>query len=100
MRLMVSTSRLKPVAKNSVGGQTSLNSLIRNARTPDLDINGLLRTFAPDIPDAARPYDFTSKVPRKIFTGTMILTSFTRSLRKIFRAALKSDPNRDLCAVQ
>src|SRR6516162_3333580 len=63
---MVSTRRLKPTAKNTVGGRTSLNSLIRNARTPDLDINGLLRTFAADIPAAARAYDLTSKVPREI----------------------------------
>src|SRR5215469_12767160 len=66
MRLMVSTRRLKPAAKNTVGGKISLNSLIRNARTPGLDINGLLRTFAADIPGAARAYDRTSKVPREI----------------------------------
>src|SRR5262245_59943828 len=42
---MVSTIRLNPTAKNVVGGKTSFSSLIRNARTPDLDIDGLLRTF-------------------------------------------------------
>jgi hypothetical protein len=31
-----------------------------------LDISGLLRTFAADIPGAARAYDRTSKVPREI----------------------------------
>src|SRR5215471_2001684 len=66
MRLMVSTRRLKLTAKKSVGGQTSLSSLIRNARTPDLDINGLLRTFAAAIPGAGRVYDLKSKVPREI----------------------------------
>src|SRR6516162_11912 len=65
---MVSTRRLKLTPKKSVGGQTSLSSLIRNAATPDLDINGLLLTFATDIAGATRAYDLTSKVPREILS--------------------------------
>src|SRR6516225_4617520 len=38
MRLVVSTMRLKPIAKNTVGGTTSFSSLIRNAERPDLGI--------------------------------------------------------------
>jgi hypothetical protein len=76
---MVSTRRLKLTAKKRVGGQTSLSSLIRNARTPDLDINGLLCTFAAATPGAGRVYDLTSKVPREISStdfARILVTSF------------------------
>src|SRR5271165_1711340 len=44
MRSMVRAMRLKPTAKNTVGGTNSWNSLITNARRRDLDMNGFLST--------------------------------------------------------
>src|SRR5271165_5623424 len=43
MRLVVRSTRLKPTAKNTVGGTTSWSSLIRNARRRDLGMEGFLR---------------------------------------------------------
>src|SRR5271165_4730918 len=42
MRSVVRTMRLKPTAKNTVGGTTSRSSLIKNARRRDLGMNGFL----------------------------------------------------------
>ena len=44
MRSVVRTMRLKPTAKNTVGGTTSRSSLITNARRRDLGMNEFLRT--------------------------------------------------------
>src|SRR5271157_6384451 len=44
MRLVVRATRLKPTAKNTVGGTISRNSLITNARRRDLGMNGFLST--------------------------------------------------------
>jgi hypothetical protein len=41
-----------------------------------LDINGLLRTFAAEIPGAARAYDLTSKDPREILSMLKAIEQF------------------------
>src|SRR5271165_2411802 len=82
MRSMVRAMRLKPTAKNTVGGTNSWNSLITNARRRDLDMNGFLGTRGRMPETQLELINPTPKVLR-YFHGRQFIFGLIRTVLKI-----------------
>src|SRR6516164_10742504 len=79
MRLVVSTMRLKPIAKNTVGGTTSFSSLIRNAERPDLGIADSSVLSGADNPGCSSKLTTSQQNPTRKFQGVGLASGSTAS---------------------